>query len=70
VEQQQEDFASNRGEGNPPLSSQEIAAEHERRSIELSRQHILQQLQVACNPRHRQMLAAALAELDRKLEKQ
>jgi len=69
VEQQQEEFASNKGKGTLPLSSQQIAAEHERNGIALSRQHILQQLQVACNPRHRQMLEAALAELDRKLEK-
>jgi len=67
VEQQQEEFASNKGKGNLPLSSQQIAGEQERRSIELSRQHILQQLQVAYNPRYRQMLEAALAELDRKL---
>jgi hypothetical protein len=67
VEQQQEEFASNKRNGNLPLTPQQIVAEHERRSLELSRQHILQQLQVACNPRHRQMLEAALAELDRKL---
>ena len=67
VEQQQEEFASNTGKAKLPLSSQEIAAEQERHGIELSRQHILQQLQVACNPRHRQMLEAALADLDRKL---
>jgi hypothetical protein len=67
VEQQQEDFASNQGKGNLRLSAQQIAAEHERNGIALSRQHILQQLQVACNPRHRQMLEAALAELDRQL---
>jgi hypothetical protein len=47
-----------------------MAAERERNGLELSRQHILQQLQVACNPRHRQILEAALTELDRKLEKQ
>ena len=69
VEQQQEEFASNQDKGNLPLSPQQIVAEHERNGIELSRQHILQQLQVACNPRHRQMLEAALAELDRKLGK-
>ena len=69
VEQQQEEFASNKGKGNLPLSSQQIAAEQERNGIELSRQHILQQLQVACNPRHREMLEAALAELDRKLDR-
>jgi hypothetical protein len=33
----------------------------------MSRQRILQQLQVACNPRHRQMLEAALKELNQKL---
>ena len=67
IEQQQEEFGSKKGKGNLPLSSQQIAAERERTGIELSRQRILQQLQVACNPRHRQMLEAALAELDRKL---
>jgi hypothetical protein len=69
VEQQQEEFASNKGKGNQPLNPEQIAAEHERNGIELSRQHILQQLQVACNPRHRQMLEAALAELDQKLDR-
>ena len=66
VEQQQEEFAS-KGKGRLPLSVEQIAAERERNGLELSRQHILQQLQVACNPRHRQMLEAALAELDRRL---
>jgi hypothetical protein len=70
VEQQQEEFASNKGKGEQPLNAEQIAAEHERDGIELSRQRILQQMQVACNPRHRQMLEAALAELDGKLEKQ
>ena len=51
------------------MNSKQIAAEHERNGIELSRQHILQQLQVACNPRHRLMLEAALVELDRKLDR-
>lgn len=69
VEQQQEEFASNKDKGKP-LSSEQMAAERERNGLELSRQHILQQLQVACNPRHRQILEAALTELDRKLEKQ
>jgi len=67
VAQQQEEFASNKGMGDQPLNSQQIAAELERNGVELSRQRILQQLQVACNPRHRQMLETALAELDRKL---
>ena len=69
VEQQQEEFASHKERGRIRLNAEQIAAEHQRRSIELSRQHILQQLHVACNPRHRQMLEAALSELDRKLGK-
>jgi len=68
VEQQQEEFASNRDKGKP-LSSEQIAAERERNGIELARQNVLRQLQVACNPRHRAMLEAALADLDRKLGK-
>jgi hypothetical protein len=70
VEQQQEEFASNKGKGSQPLNPGQISAEQERNGIELSRQRILQQLQVACNPRHRQMLEAALAVLDGKLAKQ
>ena len=69
MEQQQEEFASNKGKGKLPLNSEQIAAEGKRNGLELSRQHVLQQLQVACNPRHRRMLEAALADLDRKLGK-
>jgi hypothetical protein len=57
VEQQQEQAVSNREHRGPPLTAEQIA-----------RQRILQQLQVACNPRHRQMLEAALAELDERLK--
>jgi hypothetical protein len=67
VEQQQEEFASNKAKGDQRLNPKQIVAERERDGVELSRQRILQQMQVACNPRHRQMLEAALAELDGKL---
>jgi hypothetical protein len=67
VEQQQEDAAHDKEKKKAPISEEQIAEEKRREGIELSRQHILQQLQVACNPRHRQMLEAALAELARKL---
>ena len=50
-----------------PKSPEQIAEENRRKSFELSRQRILQQLQVACNPRHRQMLEKALADLDARL---
>jgi hypothetical protein len=67
VEQQQEEATSAKEKRKLPMTAEQISEEQRRQSLELSRQRILQQLQVACNPRHRQMLEAALAELDRKL---
>jgi hypothetical protein len=69
IEQQQNESASSKGGYKPPLTAEQIAEDHRRQSVELSRQRILQQLQVACNPRHRAMLERALADLDRQLER-
>ena len=66
VEQQQDEAAS-RKERNELLTPEQIAERQRRQGLELSRQQILQQLRVARNPRHRQMLEAALAELEEKL---
>ena len=66
MEQQQEEAAAGKT-GRKPRSAEQIAEEQRRHSIELSRQRILQQLQVACNPRHREMLEKALADLDAQL---
>jgi hypothetical protein len=47
----------------------EAAARHrERENLRLARQRILQQLEVAGNPNHRQLLQAALSDLDEKLK--
>ena len=67
IEQQQEEAAADRNARKAPKSAEQIAEENRRKSVELSRQRILQQLQVACNPRHRQMLEKALADLDARL---
>ena len=64
VEQQQEEAATQKT-GRRALTPEQAAEENRRRGLELSRQRILQQLQTACNSRHRQMLDAALSELDR-----
>ena len=64
VEQQQELATSDTGPTKPRLSPAQIAAEQRRQALELSRQHTLQQLKVAVNPRHRRMLEVALADLD------
>jgi len=66
VEQQQEEAAANKT-NRKPRSVEQIAEDQRRQSLELSRQRILQQLQVACNPRHREMLEKALADLDEQL---
>ena len=66
VEQQQEEAKSSKKPGRA-LTPEQIAQEQRRRGLELSRQRILQQLQVACNPQHRAMLEKALADLDAQL---
>jgi hypothetical protein len=66
VEQQQED-ASSEAQKKPLLTPEQLAEQKRRQGLELSRQRVLQQLQLACNPRHRQMLEQALADLDWKL---
>jgi hypothetical protein len=67
VEEQQALAADAKKSAKPPLTPEQAARQRERQSFELSRQRVLQQLQSACNPRHRQMLEDALADLDRKL---
>jgi glutathionyl-hydroquinone reductase len=67
VEQQQEEATHGEEKRRMPMSAEQIAEEKRRQGIELSRQRILQQLQVACNPRHRAMLERALADLDAQL---
>ena len=69
VELQQDEAKAERAKGKVPLSQQQIAERHRQEGIELSRKRIAQQLEVATNPRHRQILEAALAELDGKLGK-
>jgi hypothetical protein len=66
VEQQQEEASSNTARG-PRLTPEQTAEQQRRRGLELSRIRIAQQLETATNPRHRQMLEAALKELEKQL---
>ncbi len=68
VEQQQDEAVSDRGQRKVQLSAEQIAEERRRQALGLSRKRILQQMEVATNPRHREMLQAALAELERQLQ--
>ena len=51
------------------LSQEELCLQRERESIELSVARILRELDAAKHPRHREQLAAALAHLEKQLEK-
>lgn len=64
VEQQQEEASSEHARKAAPLTPEQVGRRHRLDTLELSRKRILQQLEAATNPRHRQMLAAALADLD------
>jgi hypothetical protein len=70
VEQQQEQLSSSASA--PPLRKQltpeQVVEQQRRDGLQLSRQHILQQLEVSSNPQHRAMLEAALADLDAQLK--
>jgi hypothetical protein len=67
VEQQQDEAASSSPKSQPPLTPEQAADRRQKQGLRLARQRVLQQLEVAQNPRHRQMLQSALAELDSRL---
>ncbi len=68
VEQQQAEMAESRKPVRPPLSSEEQERDRKRQGLLLSRKRLMQQLEAATNSRHRQMLAQAIAEVDRQLK--
>ena len=67
VEQQQEEKSSHQTISRPPISAAEQQRNRKRDGLILSRERLSQQLKSAANPRHRQMLDQALAELDSQL---
>jgi len=66
VEEQQA-AASTQVESKQRLTPQQATKKQARDALELSRKRVLQELESAENPRHRQMLESALADLDSKL---
>jgi hypothetical protein len=67
VEAQQDDAATARVAG-PQVSRDEAARRRQRDTLMLARTKALADLQLACNPAHRQMLEQTIAELDRQLK--
>lgn len=68
VEDQIEDKKARRPDPSSAKSPEEL--EHERRlsSLNLSRSRLLQQLETARNPAHRQMLLNGLSAVEREIE--
>jgi len=69
VEEQQSEARDAQKSTKPRMTAEQIAQKQSRNGLELSRQRVIQQLQAACNPNHRNMLEKALADLDEQLAK-
>jgi len=69
VEEQQAEATRPKGVVKPRFTTEEAAQKREKDSLLLSRNGVLQQLQSTRNARHKQMLEAALADLDARILK-
>jgi hypothetical protein len=69
IELQQSEAAEPEKKPSVRQTPEQIAEAREREGLLLSRTRILQELHIARNPRHQQMLREALAELDARLAK-
>jgi hypothetical protein len=67
VEQQQEEMSQERKTVRPSISPEQQQRNRKHEGLLLSRKRLAQQLQAAGNPRHRQILEQAIAELDSQL---
>ena len=67
VEQQQEEMSELQKTARAAVSPSEQKRNRQRDGLLLSRERLTQQLEAVSNPRHRQMLQQAIAELDRQL---
>ncbi len=67
VEQQQAEMSEQRRTVRAPISPDEQQRNRKLEGLLLSRERLTQQLLAATNPRHRQMLEQAIAELDSQL---
>jgi hypothetical protein len=65
--QQMEASAETPASPRQQLSPAEAASARHKAVLALSRKHVAKQLEIATNPRQRNMLEAALADLDRQI---
>jgi hypothetical protein len=67
VEEQQAEALLSKKLPSRALTPEELANQRKRQGLALARRQVLEQLERAANPRHRDMLQSALAELDAQL---
>jgi hypothetical protein len=67
IESQMEESGSERKPAAKRLTPEGAAALRRKETLLLARAHLQQQMQASRQPRYRQMLEAALAELDKQL---
>jgi hypothetical protein len=67
IEAQQAEAEQGKPKSRVRLSPSEAIRARQKGNLNLSRQQILQQLQAALNPRHRELLNRALADVEQKL---
>ena len=67
VEEQQAEAVASPSSRRAPLTPEEIARQRQRQGLILSRQRVLQQLEIAKSPRHREILQTSLADLEAQL---
>ena len=69
VEAQQAEAADPASKPRLKLTPEAATRIRELENLRLSRQRVLQQLQITQNPRHRELLENTLADLDQKLDR-
>ena len=69
MEAQQAEAGEQSTPRRPKMSAEAAALFREKESLRLSRQKVLQQMEVSSNPRHRKLLQDTLADLDEKLSR-
>jgi len=69
IEEQQAEAAANRSSTKRPIAPRLTPQQQHQQGIALSRKRILEQLETARHPAHRQMLERALADLDAELSR-
>ena len=68
IESQQADRFQNSDKPRERLTPEQISQRRQLEGLRLSRARVAQQLEAASDPRHRQMLQEALADLDRQIQ--